>query len=198
MGLENKTGNRMTIVNIIGGKFTVRLPDGDNNPDAVERQLEKGPHAGQTVRELQYSHLDGVIVGGEMRTSEYGTEPVLNMQDGEEVFKLQLPVDGMYFEQIAKRLPNVDPTKNVVFGIGYDKERDRNFVYVQQDGASVHYAFTKDDPNGMPPPEKKTVMGKDKWDFTDQRNFLYETAVDFMAMVGEETVDPQLTEEVPF
>lgn len=181
MGLSNKKSNQQTFVTIVGGKFTIRLQDGDTNPDAVERVLEKGPNAGKTVRELQFTHLDGMIESGEMHQSDFGTDFTLIMSDGDESFKFQIPLESQYFGQVAKRLSNIDHTKNVVFGLGWDKEKQRNFLFIQQDGVSVHMNYTKDNPNGMPPPVKKTVKGQDKWDFEDQENFLYDVAIDWLA-----------------
>lgn len=201
MGLSNKTASKQTFVTIVGGRFTVRLQDGDNNPDAVERVLEKGQNAGKTVRELQFTHLDGIIQSGEMHRSDFGTDFTLNMVDGEEAFKLQIPLDSQYFGQVAKRLPNLDPTKRVVFGLGYDKERQKNFLFIQQDGSSIHMNFTKDNPNGMPPPVKKTVKGVEKWDFEEQENFLYDVAIDWLASLDEgqahEDYEPD-NDEIPF
>lgn len=195
MGLSNKQGNNQTFVTIVGGKFTIRLQDGDDNPNAVERKLEKGPKAGTTVRELQFTHLDGMIKSGEMHKSEYGVDFTLIMEDEGEGFKLQIPLESQYFGQVAKRLPNLDPTKKVVFGIGYDKDRQRNFLYIQQDGASVHMNFTKDTPNGMPPPVKKTVKGVEKWDFEEQENFLYDVAIDWLANLEGATPAPAPEED---
>ena len=196
MGLSNKQSNHQTFVTIVGGKFTIRLQDGDSNPDAVERVLEKGPNAGKTVKELQFTHLDGMITAGEMHRSEYGTDFTLIMQDGDDSFKFQIPLDSQFFGQVAKRLPNIDPTKVVVFGLGWDKEKGRNFLFIQQDGNSVHMSYTKDNPNGMPVPVKKTVKGVEKWDFEEQENFLYDVAIDWLAGLGEGGTQ-QPSNEVP-
>ena len=197
MGLSNKKSNQQTFVTIVGGKFTIRLQDGDTNPDAVERVLEKGPNAGKTVRELQFTHLDGMIESGEMHQSDFGTDFTLIMSDGDESFKFQIPLESQYFGQVAKRLSNIDHTKNVVFGLGWDKEKQRNFLFIQQDGVSVHMNYTKDNPNGMPPPVKKTVKGQDKWDFEDQENFLYDVAIDWLAGLDGQTRAEPAQEPAP-
>ena len=181
MGLSNQGNKMQTFVTIVGGRFTIRLQDGDNNPDAVERTLEKGPNAGSVVRELQFTHLDGMIVGGEMHRGEYGTDFTLLMEDEGDSFKLQIPLESQYFGQVAKRLPNLDPTAKVLFGLGWDKEKSRNFLYIKQGESSIHMNFTKDNPNGMPPPVLKNIKGVEKWDFEDQENFLYEVAIDWLA-----------------
>jgi hypothetical protein len=203
MGLSNKQSNRQTFVTVVGGRFTIRLQDGDDNPEAVERTLEKGPNKGKVVKELQFTHLDGMIVGAEMDTESQYPSFNLLMEDDGESFKLQLPLESQYFGQVAKRLAGIDCDEIVVFGIGFDKEanhgKGKHFLFIQQDGESIHMLYTKDNPNGMPPPVEKTVKGQKKWDFSEQENFLYEVAV---AWLANKDGDPKTREEaetsVPF
>ncbi len=160
MGLSNKTANNQTFVTIVGGKFTIRLPDGDTNPDAVERVLgDKSPNAGKTIRELQYTHLNGMITGGLMNTESQYPSFDIYLEDEGEKFTLQISMDSGFFGEVTKRLPNIDPTQEVVFGLGFDKEarngQGKQFLFIQQDGQSVHMAYTKDNPNGLPPPVLK-------------------------------------------
>ena len=61
MGLEIISNTSSTFVTIVGGKFTIRLPDGADDSKAVERVLEKGPNAGSTIKELQFNKLSGKI-----------------------------------------------------------------------------------------------------------------------------------------
>jgi hypothetical protein len=177
MGLSNGNQNQGTIVTIVGGKFTVRLDDNDTNPNAVERKLEKGPKAGQTVKELKYSSLSGKITSCLIRDGEYGSDLVFGMKDGDEVFTLQVPLESRYFGQIVKRLPNVDPSHTVVFGIGEDKQTHKPFLFIKQNNEQVKMAYTKDNPNGMPTPTQRTVKGKAVWDFMEQEDFLYKKAL---------------------
>ncbi len=175
MGLRN-TSSRSTIVSIIGGKFTVRLADDSDDPNAVERELEKGPNKGKVVKELKYTALDGLITGARIHSGDYGDDLLLDMTDEGDEFTLQVPVESMYFGQIAKRMPNIDASLPILFGMGYDKERQTPFLFIKQNGESVHMKFTKAEPHDMPQPTKRKVQGKDKWDFTEQDNFLYEIA----------------------
>jgi hypothetical protein len=57
--------------------------------------------------------------------------------------------------------------------------------------------YTKDNPNGMPPPVEKTVKGQQKWDFSEQENFLYEVAVAWLAKKDGKT-ESQEDEEPAF
>tara|TARA_E500000305_G_C3958792_1_gene205976 strand:+ start:271 stop:846 length:576 start_codon:yes stop_codon:yes gene_type:complete len=182
MGLTNGTMNSSKIVTIVKGKFTVRLPDDTDNPKAVERKLEKGANAGKVVKELKYSGIEGNIQRCYIEQSEYGDNFVTEFVDDEDArFKLQIPLDSQFFGQYAKRMPNIDATKPLFLGLGYDSDSGRNFLFARQDGEKVNMAFTKDNPNGMPQPTKKTVKGKEVWVWEEQENFLYEVAIDFIS-----------------
>ena len=191
MGLTNGTSNNSKIVTIVKGKFTIRLPEGTDEPNAVERTLEKGANAGKVVKELQYTGIEGTIERCYVDESEYGANFVTELVDDENArFKLQIPLDSQFFGQYAKRMPNIDTTQPLFLGLGYDRERERNFLYARQGENKVGMAYTKENPNGLPEPTKKTVKGKEVWDWEEQENFLYEVAMDFAASLE--------TSDVPF
>ena len=205
MGLSNPNTQKSKFVTIVAGLFTIRLPEGSDHPQAVERVLKKGPKAGQTIKELRFSHLDGLLVGGEMKTGDYGTDMVFDLVDGDDSFKLQIPLESGFFGQIAKRLPNADSSKEIQFIMGHDKEKDKPYIFMRHDGVTVPMKFVKDNPNGMPPPIKTVNKGQEGWVWTDQDNFLYDVAVLFLdGIVGEKVAEAtedyeQLTDEpVPF
>jgi len=180
MGLTNTTTNSSKIVTIVKGKFTIRLPEGVDDPKAVKRKLEKGANAGKEVSELQYTGIEGMIERCYVDESEYGANFVTDLVDDENArFKLQIPLDSKFFGQYAKRMPNIDVTKPLFLGLGFDREKGKEFLYAKQGDEKVGFHFTKDDPNGMPQPVLKTVRGKETWDWEEQENFLYEVAMDF-------------------
>ena len=191
MGLTNGTSNNSKIVTIVKGKFTIRLPEGADEPNAVERTLEKGANAGKVVKELQYTGIEGTIERCYVDESEYGANFITELVDDENArFKLQIPLDSQFFGQYAKRMPNIDTTQPLFLGLGYDRERERNFLYARQGENKVGMAYTKENQNGLPEPTKKTVKGKEVWDWEEQENFLYEVAMDFAASLE--------TSDVPF
>ena len=190
MGLSNTTTSSKKIVTIINGKFTIRLADGDDNPNAVKRTLEKGKNAGKVVKELQYDTLAGKISKAYVDESEYGTRYITELDDDGNNYSLQINLDSSYFSPYAKRMPNINKDEEVVFRLGYDRERERHFLFIRQNDERVPMKFTKEEPNGMPEPTKKTVKGKEVWDWEEQENFLYEVAMDFAASLE--------TSDVPF
>ena len=180
MGLTNSETTNSKIVTIVKGKFTIRLPDDSDNPKAVKRELTMGVNAGKVVKELQYTGIEGTIERCYVDESEYGANFITELIDDENArFKLQIALDSQFFGQYAKRMPNIDVAKPLFLGLGYDKERGRNFLYARQGEEKVPMAYTKDNLNGLPEPTKKTVKGKEVWDWEDQENFLYEVAMDF-------------------
>ena len=179
MGLTNSTSNSK-IVTIVKGKFTIRLTDDSDDPKAVERTLEKGVNAGKVVKELQYTGIEGKITSAYIDETDFGTNFITVLQDDEgQSFRLQIPLDSQFFGQYAKRMPNIDKDMPLFLGLGYDRERQRNFLFAKQNGEKVSFKFTKDEPNGMPQPTTKKVQGKEVWDWTEQENFLYEVAMEF-------------------
>ena len=115
MGLTNSSNSSSKIVTIVKGKFTIRLPEGTDNPDAVERTLEKGANAGKVIKELQYTGIEGTINKSYVDESEYGANYVTEITDDiGDSFKLQIPMDSQFFTQYAKRMPNIDKTQPVL------------------------------------------------------------------------------------
>ena len=205
MGLTNTSNRTSKIVTIVRGKFTIRLPEGIDDPNAVERTLEKGANAGKVIKELQYTGIEGVIKGAYVDESDFGTNFVTELEDDEgSRFKLQIPVDSQFFGQYAKRIPNIVKDKALFLGLGYDRERERYFLYAKQEGNKVPMKFTKDEPHNMPPPVKKTVKCKTVWNWEEQENFLYEIAIDFAESLESavdkviETFNAKQTEDIPF
>jgi hypothetical protein len=191
MGLTNTSSVTSKIVTIVKGKFTIRLADDTDNPNAVERELTKGVNAGKKVKELHYTGLEGTIDNCYIDESDFGANFITELVDDEgSRFKLQMTLDSKFFSEYAKRMPNIDITKPVFLGLGYDRENDRNFLYIKQDNDKVLMAYTKDNPNGLPQPTKKTVKGKEIWDWEEQENFLYEVALDFASKLE--------TSDIPF
>lgn len=203
MGLINSTESSK-IVSIVKGKFTIRLPDDSDNPSAVTRTLEQGVNAGKEIKELQYKAIEGNYVTSYVDEGEYGTNYITELRDDEgDSFKLRINLDSQFFSQYAKRMPNIKKDVPIFFGLGYDKEKEKNFLFIRQQGVNVPFAYTRDNPNGLPPPEEKEVRGKKVWNWEAQEQFLYDVAMDFSDnQSGKdliiETFNAVEKEEIPF
>jgi hypothetical protein len=166
MGLANREGGKY--ITILGGKFCVRVQQG--TPGAVERvnKLNK------TVYEVFYDSFTGKLVNIRTRDGEYGKSWEFDFQDGGEVYTLQLSYSNSYATNLLKILPNVDLTKEMKVQPSQKIEdgKTKSSLFVSQDGVTLKHAFTKDNPNGMPPMEQKTVKGQAVWDDTERLVFL--------------------------
>jgi hypothetical protein len=176
MGLGNTTDNHRKFVTIVGGKWVLAVPEG------TEGAVERVNKLGKTVHELQFTYVDGTLREGRMKIGQFGTTLELDLEDEGQVYVVQIPVPSDYFSAFGKCCENIDPTKKLFLGLGFDKDRGHPFLYIKQDGS----AHTKDEPNGLPPWEKKTVMGKVTWDHEAQDNFLYEKVVEFLSVADDE------------
>ena len=161
MALGNNSGGGRKFITIVGGKWTLRVSE--DTAGATARKLTSGPNEGSEVHELYYDHIDGMIVGGEIKYGKFGTDICIDLDDEGESFTVQIPLQSSYFSVLAKVCPSIDVSKKIFLGLGYDKEKNRNFLYVKQDDKTIHACFTKADPNGMPEAFKELVMGKEKW-----------------------------------
>jgi len=177
MGLGNSNNSGRKFITIVGGKWTLRVTE--DTEGAVARALTNGPNEGTDVHELYFDHLDGMIVGGEIKDGKYGMDICFDIDDDGEKFTVQIPLQSAYFGTIAKVSPNIDPTQKIFLGMGFDTEKKKPFMYVQQNGETVRAAFTKAEPNGMPEAFKEKVMGKEQWNFQAQEQFLFEKIEEF-------------------
>jgi len=170
MGLGGNINGRKRFVNVIDGKFTIRVPDGTEG--AVKRELTNGENKGKMVSELQYTRLTGMITKILFETSKYGERIIIVVSDDIDYF-FQIPWNSSIKNSIITRLPNVDFNKEVTFSSFLDKEKKINVVLIYQNDELVASAYTKENPNGMPEAKKTTVRGVEKWDFSEVEEFLY-------------------------
>ena len=172
------------IIDINHGQFNQRLQDGEDAPQCTTltvRELTAGPNQGKEVREARANALpNNIMVGAEFADSKYGSNLILNLVDEDETrYDLQIKVDSQFFGQFVKRIPNLDLDKTVSFILGKSKD-GKSFMFLQQDNVTVKSAYTKDNPNGMPPPVLTEHMGKESWSWEDQESFLYSKATEFI------------------
>jgi len=183
MGLDNReTGNYITILE---GKFCIRVPQGTEGATARVNKL------GNTVHEKYYSEFTGKLVGIKTQDSSYGKNWMFQFQDNGEIFNLQLSYSNSFAKNILKMLPNVDLDKEMKVQPAQKMEdgKKKSSLFISQDGVTLKHAYTRENPNGLPPMTQVTIKGVQQWDDTDQVNWLY-------AMVMEHIV-PKLPEKQP-
>jgi hypothetical protein len=172
----------------------LRTPEGEL---VTSRVLEKGPNAGLTKYEIRAQELSpSAVIGAEFQQSNYGNNLILKLLDDDEnAFNLQIPTESGFFAQFAKRIPNIDFDKQVTFKLAKSKLDDKPYLFISQGGEPIKFAFTKDNPNGCPPPVQKNIKGKTVWVWEDHENFLYELVVKFVNDLSDNDMEET---DVPF
>lgn len=167
MGLGNNEGGRF--VSIVGGRFCIRVPEGTAGAETRVNKL------GKQVTEKYYDNFTGKLVGIRVTDGNYGKQWEFSFQDSGEIYKLQLGYTNSFAKNIIKMLPNVDLSKEMKVSPQTKVEADgtkKSSIFINQDGKAIKHAFTKDNPNGLPPMTQVTVKGTLVWDDTDQMIFL--------------------------
>ena len=190
MGLENISTNMDKIIQIIGGQFAERVPEGTTGDNIYQRTIENGPNAGTIRWERKMNAYSGRIVGATLDDSPYGKNLNIRVNDDNEVAKIQITMKSAFFKQFAKRIPNLVDGSWVTFGL-FTNDKGKATLFMKQDNEKLPSFFTKDNMGDMPPAVEKTVQGQKKLDFEDQENFLYDLVVDYC---NSFTAD----EEIPF
>jgi hypothetical protein len=191
MALGKRQNANTVFLNIVGGKITQRV--NKDTEGAKERILAKGPKAGTPVYELEHDFVSGKIVHCEIKESDYGDQIELKLRDGDDFYVLTVNWDyARLRDAIVKRLPNIDVAKPVEISCFPDREDGQPAFFIRQDGEVVKYAFTRDNPNGLPEPTKKVVKGKEEWVWDEPENFLWDKAQEwFEQFAGNEKPDYQ-------
>ena len=192
MGLSNSHSDRQTFVNVIGGKFSISVDK--STEGAVSRQNKKDV----TVWELQYDTLDKVkIIGIEKKIGEFGASYEVKLKDFDREFILNLPYSGRVTNGLMFRLPNINLSEEVTLKTFKDKDTDKAVLFVTQGGKTVPAAYTKDNPNGLPPMVQRKVKGVDTWDDTAQGEFIENMIVNtIVPKFKSQPAIPEVSQEV--
>ena len=128
----------------------------------------------KTVHEEFYDYIDGVITGIETRTTTYGKQWVITLEDGEENQVLQMNFSGGYASAFLKILPNVNLNDmvKIIPKLTIEGEKKKTSLFVSQHGTALKHYYTKDNPNGLPELAKIKIKGKPAFDDSDMMEFL--------------------------
>jgi hypothetical protein len=162
------SGSSAIYLAVFNGKITRRVEAG--TPNANQRENKNG----KVVHELTYDKLSGRLSNIEFRDGDYGREIHFTLKDELDIFRLQLPYSSKVAKSIIMRLLKCDLSANLEIHTGWDKEKESTFSYITQNGEVVKSAYTKEEPNGLPPMEQKKMKGKEVWDDSEQLEFLGE------------------------
>jgi len=130
--------------------------------------------SGKLVHEEFYKGWTGKIKDVFVNDGEYGKRWIVVIDDGEHVANLQFNYSSGYASTFLKALPNVDLSQPVEIepSMKIEGDKKRVSIFMRQNGQPIKWAFTKDNPNGLPPMEKLKVKGVETWDDTKMMEFL--------------------------
>lgn len=164
---EDKSKNKF--FTILGGKFCFRVPEG------TEGAVSRVNKVGKTVNEVFHDSIKGTLINIRTTVSQdYGKSWNFDFQKDGEVYTLQLSYSNSYATAFLKMLPNIDLSKEISVTPS-QKEVDgkmQSSLFIKQDGENIKHAYTKENPNGLPPMVKIMVKGQEAWDDTDRLIFL--------------------------
>jgi hypothetical protein len=161
-----------TYLGIKYGKIVQRVPEG--TPGAVQRITK----AGKPVCEAQYTFVKGKLLEiSAFEHEEYGQQWTFILQDGSEVYHLQLgeKENTRALTGLLYALPGCDFAKPVAI-YPYDftgkDGKNRAGVTLKQDDKKVEWFFTREDPKGLPALKQVSINGKETWDDSERMQFL--------------------------
>lgn len=154
-------------ISFFNGKMKYNVPEG--SPGAITRTNKSN----KVVHERFIDEVQGHITSIKRKDSEqYSPSWVVVLTDIEDGSKMQLqfPRSGLYADRFFRRLPNIDFSKPVIIAAFRSYEKDQ--LLIKQNGTTVPYYWTKDDPKKLPPMELLVVKGEETWDDTKKMNYL--------------------------
>jgi len=171
---------------IADGKFCRRFQS--PNADTIERVNKDG----KVVYEEFYKAFEGRITNIQTRENEYGKSWMVTLDDNGETYIVQMNYSSGYSASFLKALPNVDFSKNVILApsMKIEGEKKKTTMFINQDGKAIKWAYTRENPNGLPELVKIKVKGKETWDDSEQ--------MEFLENMVKTVVLPQLSDETPF
>lgn len=114
--------------------------------------VERVTKTGKTVHEEFYDFIDGRIVNIDTKDSDYGRFWMITLQDETGNYVLQMPYSSGYSAAFLKTLPNVDLSSSVklIPKLTIEGDKKKTTLFVNQHGKALKFAFTKDEPRGLP------------------------------------------------
>ena len=166
MGLDTRQAGQY--ITILGGKLCQRVPKG------TEGAVERINKIGNVVYEKFYDSFTGKLIDIKTQEGTYGKTWNFVFKDKEEPYTLQLSYSNSFSTNFLKMLPNIDLSKEMKIAPSVKNVdgKDKSSLFVNQDGKSLKHAYSKDNPNGLPPMEQVTVKGVLVWDDTKRLEFL--------------------------
>lgn len=168
MGLNEKDSGPIYLA-CYKGKLTLK------SKVPTEKTFTRVNKQGDTVHELQFDSISGLITGLGIKDSDYGKQLTIKIWDEEidQDYMVNVPLSSGYSYGIFKRIGNIDFSRilklkpyNII-----DATSEKSGFVVYQDDDKVPMFFSKENPGGVPEWTKVIVRGEEKWDDTASLNF---------------------------
>jgi hypothetical protein len=180
MGLENGGGSQKTYLSISDGKIAQRVQEGAEG--AIKKTNKEGT---KVYFEKHYPAVSGFIRGVQKRATDFGERLQIDIEDSGTLYALEMPWSSRYSSGFFSCIPNIDVNKKIRFSpymkvlVENGKDIKKTMLYLSYadekgaDGKSVNipWAFTKEQPNGLPEMKKVLFKGKEEWDDTERQAF---------------------------
>lgn len=182
---------------IADGKICRRVQT--KTADAVERLTKDN----KLVYEEFYKGWKGTITDIKTRENDYGKNWMIHLTDEFGEYILQLPYSSGYSAAFLKALPNLDPSQPVTImpSLKIEGDKKKTSIFLNQNGQALKWAYTRENPNGIPELKQIKVKGKTTWDDSDIMEFL-ENMVnnEFLPKLnsGSQNNSDENLDEVPF
>jgi hypothetical protein len=199
MGLHEHTTSHNNFLSVKHGSLCLESSEPREGYDQV---TVNNPSTNEDVVKYikRYAALDGKIKKLEWYDRETNGVRYLGLKihirDGAQHFQLDLPFGKRHFDYFTKVMDNIDFANVVEFHAWPDRKDKRQTAFVIKQGDNyVQWKYTKDDMGDCPQP-KQDVMGK--WDFHDQRVWLYKRLIEVIipqveAMNAFDEPEPEYT-----
>lgn len=211
-------GSGKTYLSVYGGELVLQYDKREDlekkieslshlglDPDNIqERKKAKGKNEGQPVYYYVIYDVEGLITDIKIDEKDWGDMVEVEITDVDEKFVVQLgDVFSRTVKDFARRLGNLDLSKEVVFGVWSMTAEEtgksaRSGVKMYQDDVKVEYFVVYDD---MPAPVQKKKGRKTEWDYSEQEAYLYEVLDNFVeenfAKVTEKLPEPKQAPSKP-
>ena len=170
-------------------------------PDSKQRTTKEG----KIVNEETYKGWSGRIADIQFKEhEEYGSFVNVHISDGEENAVIQIKQSSGYANAFLKMLPNVDLGQDVVItpNMKVEGDKKKTSMFITQGGNPVKWAYTRENPNGLPELKQIKIKGKLTYDDSDVIEFL-QTMVNTTILPKLKKADPvavegEETDEAPF
>lgn len=130
-----------------------------------------------TKHGFKYKSVEGRAIKLEQYRRDHGRKVYvgykLHLQDGADLFVLDMPYQSTFLRKFLKIAPNVNWEKPLSITVFKGKDKDgepETAIWFQQGGETIKHYFTRETPRGMPEATQDPVTKE--WDFKPQQRWL--------------------------